>query len=500
MTWDRDYTELCGLIERVAEGYAQLFPDKTEFTLDLEFKRMEPGTLIIKQVREIPAAPPQMVPPRLLNERTELQVLQSEFTDVWSHHRLKSTLSLSTRNGSLGGTETPLTKLKLTMLDGSGPGAKPVTLSDGPAAWPDFSYSADTGQFSNGFTQGSGSLARNLKLVTSYPSEVDARLSPVITPRDFTQELEVTYASPVPWLEGTTPATRTSDRVMFIPSQTLTPDTEINTRSFTFGNLQITTRFKWWKPGDDNLFVKTLPVAEWVDTVITGLTTEPLTLTNSFAQSYGPGHHNFWEEFIFEPALDPSVTATQRAELAAANVRLLHVYHNRIDGWLSETSTDRLTILGLDGVFQLASDVTLPDVNLRVGRQRVLVATGTDADGNSYTFAQPVWQIEGGGELTQNGSTWSVTATQPGRWELTCTDASRPGITGRATLWVAGVVLDDNGTLQIIGTGGDDRISVSQQGNDTLRVEASFLNGPQRTAPVPSGGRPADRSSRPARR
>ena len=480
MTWESDYTELCQLIQRVAEGYAELYPDKTEFTLDLEFKRMTPGTLIVKQVREIPAAPSQMVPPRLLNERTELQVLQSEFTDVWSHHRLKSTLSLSTRNGSLGTPETPLTKLTLTMLNGSGPDAKPVTISDGPAVWPDFSYAADTGQFSNGFTQGGGSLARNFKLVTSYPSEVDARLAPIITPQDFTQELQVTYASPVPWLDGSTPATRTSDRVMFIPSQELTPDTEINTRSFTFGNLQITTRFKWWKPGGDNLIVKTLPVAEWVDTVITGLTTEPITLTNSFAQSYGPGHHNFVEEFIFEPALDPSVTAAQKAELQAANVRLLHVVHNQIDMGVPGVATDKLTVLGLDGSFRQASDVALPDVNLKVGRQQALIATGQDSSGNSVTFSHPVWQITGGGKLTHNGTTWTVAATEPGRWELTCTDMLVPGVTGRATLWVAGVVLDGNGTLQIIGTGGDDRVTISQQGNDTLRVEASFLQSPQR--------------------
>ena len=54
MTWESDYAELMQFIARVAEGYAELYPNKTEFTLDLEFKRMIPGELIVKQVREIP--------------------------------------------------------------------------------------------------------------------------------------------------------------------------------------------------------------------------------------------------------------------------------------------------------------------------------------------------------------------------------------------------------------------------------------------------------------
>jgi len=66
MTWESDYAELMQLIAQVAEGYSDLYPDKAEFTLDLEFKRMEPGTLIVKQVREIPTAHSEMTKPNVL--------------------------------------------------------------------------------------------------------------------------------------------------------------------------------------------------------------------------------------------------------------------------------------------------------------------------------------------------------------------------------------------------------------------------------------------------
>ena len=218
-----------------------------------------------------------------------------------------------------------------------------------------------------------------------------------------------------------------------------------------------------------------------MDTVITGLTSTPITLTNSFAQSYGPGHHNFTEDFIFEPGLDPSVTPAQKAELNAKNIRLIHVFHNQMDFGVPGVSGDKLTILGLDGSFRVASQVTLQDVHLNVGKNKVLVATGIDANGKSYTFSNPVWQINGGGTLTNQGAKWTLTADQSGKWELTCTDPAKPGITGRATLLVAGVVLDWNGTLQIIGTGGNDNVSVSQSGQDSLRVQANFLAGKNRT-------------------
>jgi hypothetical protein len=483
MTWESDYQELMQLIARVAEGYADLYPNKAEFTLDLEFKRMIPGKLIVKQVREIPTARTEMITPQVLNEATEWRVLQSEFSDVWSHHRLKSEMSLSTRNGRLDTPDNPLSRLSLRVLNGAGPNATPIEVGATPALLPGYQFEQGTGEFgagfTTGFTLGDGASARSFWLTTMYPNEVNRQESPVITPLDFTQRLDVTYSSPVPWLPFDGPATRMTDRVTLVPAQGLKPSSEITTRTFRFGDVQITTRFRLMS-GEDHLVIKTLAVSGWVDTLITGLTATPITLTNGFAQTYGPGHHNFWEEFIFEPGLDPSVTPAQKAELAAKNIRLLHIYSNRIDFGLPTggDSGARLTLLGLDGTFRAPSQVSLPQVNLLPGKQKSLVATGTDADGNRFTFANPVWQVTGGGTLSNRGNTWTFTADQPGRWELTCTDPSQPGITGKATVLVAGgVVLDYSGLLQIVGTSGNDQISIHQLGEDTLVVSANYPKG-----------------------
>ena len=65
----------------------------------------------------------------------------------------------------------------------------------------------------------------------------------------------------------------------------------------------------------------TAPLQQWNQTVITGLTTEPLVLTSWWSQTFRPQHHNFSEDFLFEPRLDPNVTQAQRDELDAADIR-----------------------------------------------------------------------------------------------------------------------------------------------------------------------------------
>ena len=57
--------------------------------------------------------------------------------------------------------------------------------------------------------------------------------------------------------------------------------------------------------------------------------------------TYRPGHHNFTEEFIFEPRLEPGLPAATLAELAAANIQFFYLHFG-----FSETV---INVLGLDG-------------------------------------------------------------------------------------------------------------------------------------------------------
>ena len=48
-----------------------------------------------------------------------------------------------------------------------------------------------------------------------------------------------------------------------------------------------------------------------------------------FSQTYAPGHHNFWEEFIFEPAMEEGISAELLAELEEADVRQIYIFNDR---------------------------------------------------------------------------------------------------------------------------------------------------------------------------
>jgi hypothetical protein len=88
----------------------------------------------------------------------------------------------------------------------------------------------------------------------------------------------------------------------------------------------------------------TAPLVDWVETRITGLTTEPIVLRGFYSQTYHPSHHNFGENFIFEPRLEEGIPPQILAELAAANIQLL------LFQWRSVNSS--FTVLGFDGVFR----------------------------------------------------------------------------------------------------------------------------------------------------
>jgi hypothetical protein len=132
---------------------------------------------------------------------------------------------------------------------------------------------------------------------------------------------------------------------MLIPRGELIPESALQTRRIqTASGVVFDPQFHWPDySGGGFVIIKTFPLAAWDHTTITGLTTSPLVLTDDFAQTYAPGHHNFTEVFLFEPALDPGVTAEQRAELEGANIRMIHVFHDRALG-----IGDTVRVLGFD--------------------------------------------------------------------------------------------------------------------------------------------------------
>jgi hypothetical protein len=76
----------------------------------------------------------------------------------------------------------------------------------------------------------------------------------------------------------------------------------------------------YWPEQPQSLLVATAPLLRFVQTRIAGLTAQPIVLTNYYSQTYNAFSHNYFEQFVFEPRLEPGLPATTLAELEAANI------------------------------------------------------------------------------------------------------------------------------------------------------------------------------------
>ena len=74
-----------------------------------------------------------------------------------------------------------------------------------------------------------------------------------------------------------------------------------------------------------------------------------------YSQTFRPGHHNFSEDFIFEPALEEGLPASIAQELAAKDIQALVVLNaGRLQGggdgggqlYVIEKSSGKLEALG----------------------------------------------------------------------------------------------------------------------------------------------------------
>ncbi|MHC1769714.1 MAG: PEP/pyruvate-binding domain-containing protein [Verrucomicrobiia bacterium] len=346
---DKDYTELMNLLAKVGDAYHAYFPAKSNFTLDFEYKKLVPGVLSVKQVREIPKNDPAKdLPDFLVHQTNTYWVLQGEAGDVFANHRLKSFWSFHARNMKLVPTnlvDSVYRHIEGTYLDDG----KPTGISGAPAELPNASHSVNGDVMIDRWLAGSGDDRRDFELRTEIRRGFSPDESPVLTLADFGLQLSVTYATPQPALEydfetGLKPVTVTNESVVLEPRRTLTSTNLLQQRSHSAGGVKVQTEFYWPKPPSRGIGEKTAPLVEWKETRIEGLTPEPIVLKGFYSQTYRPGHHNFSEEFIFEPALEEGLSADVLSALQAANVKFILLTTGFMD--------NSLMILGLDGKFR----------------------------------------------------------------------------------------------------------------------------------------------------
>lgn len=326
MTWEQDYRALSQLLITAAQEYGRV-TGKTEHFLDLEYKKVAPdGELIVKQIRPVPRVDTTSQTPALLvSQPVQLVVLQGEHGEIFANHRLKSAWRLDCQSMWL--TQENLhasffTDIELEYVEGS-----QVRHMTGPVGLlPLFSHEGPLPDRFGDYEVADSWLIPDLSNPRSYtlrttgiPSAVSGDECPVITLADLRFGCDVRHSQPVMVpADGAVPcatAETMEDHVVLSMPHESSKDDLLQTRKVTVDDVTIETQFYWPPSPSRPTAGYTAPLVRWVETTITGLTQTPVVLSAPYAQTYVPGHHNFWETFLFEPGLDPSVTPEVLAEL-----------------------------------------------------------------------------------------------------------------------------------------------------------------------------------------
>ena len=374
MGWEDDYLSLIEMLYQISQAYIKQFPENQEPHLEFEYKKVHDGELVIKQIREIPInSSSGSEDLAIIGSPSGLMVFQGEYGTVMGNHRLKSTWSLRGDNRwvdpeSLSRSIVQEADVNIA-LRGS------VELFSGrPALWPRHKFTTRVqGQSTyarDAWMWTSGAGRTGLWLEALLPSGSEYSQDPI---RSFAQNslyLGADYPRPVldfsiGW-QGADPGTTRQDVVRLIPGHPDDPPQEgslLQTRSGVRGKVSLQTQFYWPPYPTGPTAGYTAPLEKWVATTITGLTATPLVLQGYYSQTYRPGHHNFSESFVFEPALEVGISQGQLDQLDAAGVRQIF--------WHVGGNTPVIKLISADGSVRDPGGggvIGIPRVDLGGGR------------------------------------------------------------------------------------------------------------------------------------
>ena len=353
MTWKDDYQDFGRMFSALVNAYRAHFTSTGEITLEFEYKKLTDNSLVVKQIREVPKAEGRQAPGvALINHPVNLRLYQGEAGTVFGNHRLKSLWRMESDNRWLNPANPASSLIDDAKIEYAQQGAI-VTRDGAPSAWPNAAFDSVTQNWNlyardrwNWPSEG-GNTAYELWL--RMPSKQSYQFDPISTVGDLSPIFKARYELPLPDLEIGRPTTTRAEEAWLepgSPDDPLPAGSTLVERSFTNQNqISIETAYYWPPTPPGALGGYTAPLEKWVGTTITGLTTQPIDLADYFSQSYRPGHHNFEEEFLFEPALEPGIASSILGELREKNIRMIYFIHT---GGLF----DSIKAVGFDGVIR----------------------------------------------------------------------------------------------------------------------------------------------------
>lgn len=365
MTWDSDYRSLSGLLFTTYKAYCAAVnkpaadPINSPL-LDFEFKRIKPGVLFIKQVRELPRTLTSNAPPYLLNEPASFWPYPRESTTVFANHRLKCRLLLETKNMRVTAATLSSCFYSRAVFEYR-QGTNLVTLSGDPGRWAEATHSVTEDPragtvVTDSWVIGAGADRRTYQLISALPS-VNAAVNPFLPVREIRKRLHVAYATPQPCLTwDLRDDTLTEEAIYLMPQPDPASLGPSNQENLTLSNL-FAAPVTFLSPpvesspfyGMDKNFWGVYPAvySPQMETDITGLASKALRLRGYYSQTAVPGHKNRGAWFLFEPEMEACLDPDLQDELRKANIKLIHVSR---EGWSNSDIT--IILQGFDGRFR----------------------------------------------------------------------------------------------------------------------------------------------------
>ena len=203
------------------------------------------------------------------------------------------------------------------------------------------------------WTRGSGASLQTFVLTLNFPYAVNTTRTMAPLPSDPWYELKCTRATPQPELDAgamTLTNVTVDTTVLFEldPDNPNQPFPQPRQYRVSDRGAHVDLHYLEGLPlieGSPPFIWKTFILDRWLSPSTGGGGTLPAFSTDSyFSRTLLPGHHNFVETVLLEPALDPALSESTRTALNAANIRYIYTFKDLDIGM----SPDDIRVFGFD--------------------------------------------------------------------------------------------------------------------------------------------------------
>lgn len=203
------------------------------------------------------------------------------------------------------------------------------------------------------WTRGSGSMLQSFVLTLNFPYSITGNRS-TIRPSDPTYELRCTRATAERELQETLVPV-TVDQVGLVqldPENANQAFPQPRQYQVSQNGTRVNLHFREGRPlfeGSPPFSYKTFLLDAWLSpSTFSGPGLPDFSTDSYFSRTLLPGHHNFVENVLIEPALDPALPEETRMALAAANIRYIHVFKDLDIG----LAPDKIRYIGFDNTLR----------------------------------------------------------------------------------------------------------------------------------------------------